>query len=680
MSATTAADTIDLADVGRALRRGWQAIVLFVVLGALAAVAVIVFAPPKFGGEASLVLKTGGDAGASVLSRLSGGLSDAGGMLSGALKSPIETEIAILDSRAVAGRVVDSLLLQARVVEPRGTPTNRLVASYALAPSFAPRKYTFTRAGDGSYLAVTKGDSAKLMPGVPGKLAIGQVTLMPGVTAPSLQLEFRDHEDAIARLTKHLSIDKAGGEVAKIGYQGDDSISAAAVPNALVAIYLARRTTTDRGVNQHRVEFLEAKADSASRELAAAEQALRRQQEASGVIDPQVVGKLELERAVQLRGALTEIRVEDGAIKQLMQQVKSGTIRPRDLGAYPAFLKSAGVNELLSQLTQVETDRYKLLESRTEKDPEVIALTQSSKSLEGQMVAMAQTYATSLERQEADYQTELDGLTQKIAGLPAVSQSGLRLQRDVLRLGTIYAGIQAQLVGARLAAIEEGGDVRALDVATVPRKPAFPDPVKTAGFGIGGGLGAGLVAALLLGLLGRWMQDPRQVEQTTGFPALRFDSAIPLFIGTDTAQTILVLPIDPRARAEPVARQIAQTALARSMSATVLDLSSLDVAAQPLRLSATSNGNTNGGNGAIDVNASIERLEQEHSLVVVQLPSLGSAATIAALRRSRPVVLVVPERRIDRAELMGAVQTLKRLDMPCAGIVLSGNANGALAN
>src|SRR6185503_21085003 len=111
----------------------------------------------------------------------------------------------------------------------------------------------------------------------------------------------------------------------------------------------------------------------------------------------------------------------------------------------------------------------------------------------------------------------------------------------------------------------------------------FPDPVKTAGFGIGGGLGAGLVAALLLGLLGRWMQDPRQVEQTTGFPALRFDSAIPLFIGTDTAQTILVLPIDPRARAEPVARQIAQTALARSMSATVLDLSSLDVAAQPLR-------------------------------------------------------------------------------------------------
>jgi tyrosine-protein kinase Etk/Wzc len=661
MSAMTAADTIDLADVGRALKRGWRAVIAFTLLGALGAVGVVLFAPRKFGGVSTIVLKTGSDPSASVLSRLSGGIGDAGGLLSGAVKSPMETEIQILSSRAVLGRVLDSLLLQVRVREPAGIPANRLVSSYALAASFAPRTYTLTRHADGSYEAASDDERVRVLPGTPAKLAVGTVTLRSDVTAPAIRLQIRDRDDAITRLGKQLSVDKAGGEVAKIGYNGDDSLTAAAVPNALVNVYLSRRTTTDRGVNQHRVEFLEAKADSAALALAAAERALRRQQEASGVIDPQVVGKLELERAVELRTSLAKVQTENAAIKQLMGRVSDGVIKPRELAAYPEFLRSAGINQLLSQLVTVETERFKLLESRTEKDPEVVALTRSAKNLEDQLMPLGKTYSATLEKQAGDYQRELDALNQTIAGLPAVAESGLRLQRDVLRMGQIYAAIQGQLVEARLAAIQEGGDVRALDLATAPRKPSFPNPVKTAGMGIAGGFGTGLVAALLLGMLGRWMQDPRQVEQTTGLPALRFDAGVPLFIGSDAPQTILVVPVGERAELEPVARQIVETALARSLTATVLDLSSL------------------GQQSLADVNASIERLEHEHALVVVQLPRISTHATVAALRRSRPVVLVVPERRIDRAELLGAVQTLRRLEVPCAGIVLSGNERRALA-
>jgi tyrosine-protein kinase Etk/Wzc len=676
MSTLTAADTLDLADVGRAVRRGWRAVIAFVILGTAAAVGLILFAPPKFSAVSTIVLRTGNDASASILSRVGGGLGDAGGLLSGAVKSPMETELQILSSRSVVGQVMDSLRLQARVSKPRGVPPNALVDSYALKPSFAPKTYTFTRRPDGSYDVTSNDERAHAAVGAAVALSVGSLTLRPGTAAPQIVLQVRDHEDAIDRIVKHLAVDKAGGEVAKISYAADDSLTAAAVPNSIVGVYLNRRKTTDRGVNQHRVEFLEAKTDSASRALARAERALRQQQEASGVIDPQVVGKIELERAVQLRGSLTEVRTENGAIKQLIARVADGSIQPRELGAYPAFLRSAGINQLLSQLALVETERFKALETRTEKDPEVVALTQSAKHLESQLLPMAQTYSASLEKQQTDYQRELESLDRRIAALPAVAESGLRLQRDVARLGAIYAAMQAQLVEGRLAAIQEGGEVRGLDVAAVPRKPSFPDPVKTLGAGIAGGLGVGLVAALLLGMLGRWMQDPRQVEQSTGFPALRFTHGMPLFLGSEAPQTVLVIPIDARARIEPVAQQIAATALARSLSATILDLSALNDGTHQWRLAATS--------GAAlpespNVNASIERLEQEHSLVVVQLPPIASPITVAALRRSRPVVLVVPEHRIDRTELMDAVHTLKRLDVPCAGIVLSGNERRAFA-
>jgi uncharacterized protein involved in exopolysaccharide biosynthesis len=675
-SAATAADTIDVADLARTVRRGWRTVVVFTVLGALGAVAIVLWAPPKYLGSASVVMKIASDPSTSLLSKLTGGLGDAAGSaLSSATKSPTETEIQILSSRAVGGRVVDSLRLQARVTAPRGIPAARLIDSMSLAGSFRPRKYHFTKAGS-AYRFEGPDEAGIATPGVPVKLAVGSITIHAGGEPDAFDLVLRDREDAITRFEKYLSVEKAGGEVVRVDYRGDDSLTAAIAANALIANYLARRTTTDRGVNQHRVEFLSAKADSASAQLLAASRQLRRQQERSGVIDPQVVGKIELERASQIRLNLAELQMEEGAMRQLIAKVTSGSIQPRELAAYPTFLKSPAINQLVGELVQVETDRYKSLESRTEKDPEVVALTQSAKNIEGQLLPLAQSYSAAIAKQRGDAQRQFDSLQTQIATLPAVAESGLGLQRDVLRLNQVYAALGAQLVEARLAAISEGGDVHVLDAAVAPKEPSFPRPVTTMGLGIGGGLFAGMIAAIMIAALGRWVQDPREVERTTGVPALRFDPAVPLLMNGATSRTVLVVPLDQRARLEPVIQRLAQTAESRSIRATVLDLSGYQSATTTLvpRISAGSIESI----GTFDVNGTIGRLEEEFGMVIVRLPGLVTDAAAAALTGERPVLLVAPQRRIDREKLAGAVQLLRRLDVPCAGIVLSGNEHDGI--
>jgi uncharacterized protein involved in exopolysaccharide biosynthesis len=670
-STTTAVDTIDVADLARTVRRGWRVVAALTLLGVIAAAAVVLWAPPKFLASASVVMKMGSDPGTSLLSRLSGGLGDvAGGALSSATKSPTETEIQILSSRAVGGRVVDSLRLQARVTAPRGMPAARLIDSLSLVGAFKPRKYHFVKAGS-TYKFDGPGDAGVATPGAPARLAVGSITLHGSGTPDAFDVVLRDREDAITRFEKYLSVEKAGGEVIRVNYRGDDSLTAAVAANALIANYLARRTTTDRGVNQHRVEFLSAKADSASTQLLAASRELRRQQERSGVIDPQVVGKIELERASQIRTSLAELQMEEGALRQLITNVTNGTVQPRELAAYPTFLKSPAINQLISELVQVETDRYKALESRTEKDPEVGALTQSAKNIEGQLLPLAQSYAASIARQRGDAQRQFDSLQTQIATLPAVAESGLGLQRDVLRLNQVYAALGAQLVEARLAAISEGGDVHVLDAAVAPKEPSFPKPITTMGVGVGGGLLAGVIAAIMFAALGRWVQDPREVERTTGVPALRFDPAVPLLMNGATSRTVLVVPLDQRARLEPVIQRLAQTAESRSIRATVLDLSDHETATTSMvpRISAGSIESI----GTFDVNGTISRLEDEFGMVIVRLPGLVTDAAAAALTGDRPVLLVAPQRRIDREKLVGAVQLLRRLDVPCAGIVLSGN-------
>jgi len=67
----------------------------------------------------------------------------------------------------------------------------------------------------------------------------------------------------------------------------------------------------------------------------------------------------------------------------------------------------------------------------------------------------------------------------------------------------------------------------------------------------------------------------------------------------------------------------------------------------------------------------LDELEQQNGIVIAQLPGLLSDVTIAALRENRPVVLVAPPGAVNRTLLAHAVDTLRRLNVPCAGVVMS---------
>jgi uncharacterized protein involved in exopolysaccharide biosynthesis len=656
---TASPDTIDLADVARSVRRGWRVVLASVAACLGLALLVILFGPRRFEGKASAIVRSA-DPSSSLLARiggdaLGGGAAGAAGALLGVGGSQIETEIQIIQSTSVLGEVVDSLLLQAQVREPEGIPSNRFVRATNLLGGFKRLDLQFQRTENGRYKITGDGVNTTSAAGGIVGTPVGTITLRDSLPT-SFSLRLLDREDAARQVSQHLDVKKAGGEVLAVNYRARDSITAAAVPNTALATYLARKKTSDRGVNAHRVEFLSAQLDTTAIQLASAEQALRKFQERSGLLDPEVMGKLELEQAADLRKSLGEVEVEQGALDQMLGQVASGHMSKRQLAAFPTFLKSPAINSILQQISQLETQRTQLLERRLESDQEVVALSQSISNLEAQLVPLGKAYSGALQRQQTEIHGQLGTMAAQLDQFPGEAQMSGRLVREVKRLGLTYAALQTQLVEARLSAIAEGGDIRELDRATVPKKVAFPDPVLTAAAGLGAGLLVGMLLALVVGSHGRYLEGPAAIERAAGVPALRFDPRTPLLMsGRSAIRTVLLIPLEQGVGTLRVAERLADTALARGQSATILDLTA-PTAAAPLGAS---------------VGGLITRLEQEHSLVVVRLPGMTADSTAAALSDDRPVLLVASSRRVSRRDLTSALDTLRRLDVPCAGVVLS---------
>jgi uncharacterized protein involved in exopolysaccharide biosynthesis len=643
-------ETIELGQVARTVTRGWRTVAAFTLAGMLAALAVVILARRQYTGAGSIILKVGTSTSSSAIVGQVTGLGDlTSGLLGG--KSQMETEIEIMSSRSVAGELVDSLRLQARIFSDPMISPRHAVQSLSAPGSFKRFRIRFVSAGDNKTYLIKGGPQPGTMTlGSPVQIGPATLTFAPGARlGREFELEIRDRDDAIERLGKTLSINKGKGEVASISYRADDSVTAAAVPNLLMSTYLQRRRGVDRGVNQRNVEFLTAKADSMAKALTEATRSLRLQQEASGVLDAQAVAKVGLESSAELRAKLSDVLVEQGALQQLIAQVKAHTLGPRQLAAYPTFLKSPAVNDIISALTDVQTRRTILLGTRTAADPAVRALEISADSLEAQLYPYATTYASALAKERSDLESEIERIDASLTRLPMAAESGTRLQMRIEELARLSGGMQAQLVAAKLAAIGEGGDVRVLDHAAIPKRPSFPKPLMTLAGGTFGGFFCGLIAALLLGSLGRWVRDPMDVERTTGVPTLQFDPAVPLMLANGGSRTIIVAPIQDGVALGPVVRRLAQTAASRSITSAVLTLPAT----------------------APDVNGSINRLESEYELVIVQLTSLTSDSAAAALQAGRPVLLVTPGDRADRRRLLGAVQMLKRLEIPVAGIVMS---------
>jgi tyrosine-protein kinase Etk/Wzc len=696
MTANT--DSVDLRELGSGVRQGWRFILGGVVAGLALAILVLLTVRPRYEATGTVLLRSPQSAPGALMDAgesSGGGESALGGLAEMfSLDSGFDTEMEILGSRAVAGAVVDSLGLQARVLEPWSMAPSRVLASARYPRDFEEQEFEFRREGD-RYRVRGDGVATTVVPGEPFELEGAQLTLRASGMPESFTLEITDHQSAVTRTLRALGVDRAGGNVAELDYRDIDPLTAAAVPNAIIDVYMLRRKTTDRSINQRRYEFLADHTDSIAAQLAVASDALRRHQEQSGVLAPEVRAEAEVEQGMALLARRRELEVDARALAQVLEAGSRGALDARAVASYPTLIQNGAVNQLLARLSDLEARRTELLDRRTEEDPDVRLLALEIRQTQERILEIARSFQAGVTRQLAEVQRELARSQGQLTSLPAQVERSFQLERDVERLSETLVALQTQLVQARIAAMAEGGDIRQIDVAETPRKPLFPRRSITLALGMFGGLFFGLVAAVGSATIGRRIHSAVQLERITGLPVIALKHGSPLLLGgLDSARSMLVVASGKDASAGEAARHLAATATLRGRTVVLADLEdahflpedlpgpagtavvhqpvpdALESVREPLGGSYQlfrANGNVHAG-----VRPLLADLEDRSSLVVVALPTVDHGITAALVDRERPVALVARAGRTLRSDLETSIEAFQRLGVQVAGIILTG--------
>ncbi len=354
-----------------------------------------------------------------------------------------------------------------------------------------------------------------------------------------------EREDPVERLQRDLRVTRVrGADMIRIEVTDRRPEEAArraqAVTDAFLAFLLEGRRTQARATR----EFIERQLEKVSGDLRAAEDALLRFKLAHGEVSLPDEARIRLEKLAELEAQLVAVQTERRAAEAQRDRAAE-ELRRRDQVTPSTWVASPLIQSLRQQLAQLEIQLAGLLEKFTERHPDVVAtraqIAETQRRLEEELrrSLLAQTYtvdpvyqglvqqAVSAEVTSATLRAREQALAQalrrwtgEVRGLPPRELALARLTRQQKVAENVYLLLSQKYHEARIAEASVVPDLRVVDPARPPERPAFPRRGLSGALGALVGAFAGVAAAFAAERLDPRFHRPEEAEQLLGLPML----------------------------------------------------------------------------------------------------------------------------------------------------------------
>jgi capsular exopolysaccharide synthesis family protein len=339
---------------------------------------------------------------------------------------------------------------------------------------------------------------------------------------------------AIDALLSRLSISPVrNSRLVDVSYESPDPALAARVLNALARMYIEQSLEFKFLASKEASDWLGQRLAEERKKVEAAEQALQRYREQHASVSLEDRQNIVVQKLTDLNSAVTRAKTERVAKQTLYNQLIALQSDPARLDTFPAILLNPLIQQLKSQLTDVQRQHAQLSEQLGEKHPDMAKVRSSIQTTEAKLQTEIAKVAQAVrnEYQAADDQEQ--SLTrmlndQKRDALD-LNQIGIEygvLQRNAESTRQLYQTLLQRTNETNVSGELKTSNVRIVDAAEAPQGPVRPNHQSDMLMGFAGGALFAIVLAFFFEYMDNRIKAPQDIKAYLGLPFLGFVPAI----------------------------------------------------------------------------------------------------------------------------------------------------------
>lgn len=457
------------------------------------------------------------------------------------------SRLEILRSRAVLGRVVDSLGMQVRVELPDAR--TRVLKGVQVEPD-APLGSYVLRIVDGTLVLVTaEGDRELAVAGPDGIIEGPGFTFLVDLSeVPEGEEGFPfnvwHREDAITALQGRIRVDQGMGlDLIHVEYTDADPRHAAALVNTVALAYQDHRAQTARETAARSREFIKAQMEILADSLERVQARVVAYQETSRIVAPEVEVGARMGALFAAEKERDELRFNQTVLEGRLARLSGAS--PQEEGDVLSSIMNLGDTYVQggaaynTQYQSLVAERQSLMSGRfgrTDEDEQIQTL---NSRIAATVVSMrdAATHANDLIRQRmSDAERRISRLRSEVAVVPSQTAELTRLQQLVDAVRVPYENMANEYYQAQIAEGVEAGDVEVVDPAPIPIRPDPSGKALNMAISLLAGLLLGSLGAVVLDRLDSSIKDADEAESASGYAVL---GTVPLISpGSGRAQAV----------------------------------------------------------------------------------------------------------------------------------------------
>ncbi len=336
-----------------------------------------------------------------------------------------------------------------------------------------------------------------------------------------------------------------------VRYKSTDPALAASVTNALSQAYIEQNLEFKFLSSKEASDWLGQQLAEQRKKVEDTEQALQRYREKGDAIALEDRQNIVVQRLSDLNQAVTKARtdrIEKEAVYRQLEAIQANKIA---LDTFPAILSNTFIQQLKTQLSDLQRQQAQMAERLGEKHPDMIkgasAIQSTEAKLQAEIYKVVQSVKNEFLSAQSQERTLAAALEAQKADALALNRTGIEygvLAREAESNKQIYQSLLQRTKETSISGELKTSNIRIVDPAETPRKPIAPNKPQNLLLGLLGGLIGGVALALFAEYLDHSVKSPDEIKNYLNVPFLGLVPAVrPTELSTGGAQNGDGIPI-----------------------------------------------------------------------------------------------------------------------------------------